>query len=74
MIELSHKNLEVWEKSIQLAQEIYSLTLKLPPDEKFGLTSQLRRAAVSILSNLAEGAARKTKADKIGFLLLQDLH
>ena len=74
MIELSHKNLEVWEKSIQLAQEIYSLTLKLPLDEKFGLTSQLRRVAVSILSNLAEGAARKTKADKIGFLLLQDLH
>lgn len=70
MIELSHKNLTVWKKSLLLAKEMYTLTSKFPPEEKFGLTSQLRRAAVSVLSNLAEGAARKSDADKARFFII----
>ncbi len=54
------KNLTVWQKSIDLTAEIYSLTMNFPADEKYGLTSQLRRAAVSIPSNIAEGAGRKS--------------
>ncbi|MGA2466114.1 MAG: four helix bundle protein [Thermodesulfobacteriota bacterium] len=54
----SYRDLEVWQKSMGLAKEVYQVTSSFPTDEKFGLTNQMRRAAVSIPSNLAEGHAR----------------
>ena len=63
-----HKKLEAWKKAIALITNIYKLTEKLPETEKFGLISQMRRAAVSIASNVAEGAARNTKKEFIQFL------
>jgi len=54
----SYRDLEVWQKSMVLAKEVYQVTSGFPTDEKFGLTNQMRRAAVSIPSNLAEGHAR----------------
>jgi four helix bundle protein len=54
----AHKKLDVWKESIALATFIYQITEKFPKDERFGLTSQMRRAVVSIPSNIAEGAAR----------------
>ncbi len=62
------KELKVWQKSVDLAVEIYQLTIKLPQEEKFGLISQLRRSTVSISSNIAEGAGRKSKKDFHHFL------
>lgn len=56
-----HRKLEVWQRSITLTTKIYTLTGRFPPEERYGLSSQMRRAAVSIPSNLAEGAARETK-------------
>ncbi len=54
----SYRDLEVWQRSMQLAKRIYQVTRSFPNDERFGLTNQLRRASVSIPSNLAEGHAR----------------
>ena len=54
----SYRDLEVWQRSMQLAKRIYQVTQKFPSDERFGLTNQLRRAPVSVPSNLAEGHAR----------------
>jgi four helix bundle protein len=54
----SYRDLEVWKKSIDLVEQIYRASKNFPPDERFGLTSQVRRAAVSVPSNIAEGAAR----------------
>ncbi len=64
----SFKDLIVWQKSILLVKQIYKLTGIFPSEEKFGLISQLRRAAVSIPSNIAEGQARRTTADFIHFV------
>jgi len=58
-----YKDLIVWQRSLQLIVEIYQLTEKFPKDELYGLTSQMRRAAVSIASNIAEGSKRGTKKD-----------
>ena len=55
-----HRDLDVWKLSMSFATEIYQATLKFPSDEKFGLTSQLRRAAVSIPTNISEGYGRET--------------
>ena len=55
-----HEKLEVWKRAIDLSVEVYRITEKLPDAEKYGLTSQMRRAAVSVASNIAEGAARGT--------------
>ena len=63
-----YRDLVVWEKGIALAQEIYLLTKKLPSDEKFGLVSQMRRAAVSVPSNIAEGQARHTTGEFVQFI------
>jgi four helix bundle protein len=65
---VSHKDLVVWQKSIALACKVYAGTRLLPRDERFGLTSQLRRAAVSIPSNIAEGSARHSRAEFIQYL------
>ena len=63
-----HENLEVWKKSIEFVVAIYKATDNFPKEEKFGLTSQLRRAAVSIPANIAEGAARRTDREFAYFL------
>ncbi len=67
---MNHKDLDVWKKSMDLVELIYSLTSQFPTDEKFGLVSQMRRAAVSIPSNIAEGAARKGDKELIQFLMI----
>ena len=64
----SYKDLVVWQKGIALAKAIYQLTAKFPGEEKFGLISQMRRAAVSIPSNIAEGQARHTTGEFIQFI------
>lgn len=66
----NYKQLEVWKKSIDLCIEVYSLTENFPPEEKFSLTSQIRRCAVSIPSNIAEGKLRGTDAELKRFLLI----
>jgi len=63
-----YKELNVWKRSREFCSSIYSITTKFPQDEKFGLTSQLRRAAISIPSNNAEGASRSSKKDFARFL------
>ena len=60
MYTYSFEKLDVWVESKKLSKDIYTITSKFSPGEKFGLTSQLRRASVSICSNIAEGSARKT--------------
>lgn len=64
----SFKDLIVWQKSILLVKQVYKLTSIFPTEEKFGLISQLRRAAVSIPSNIAEGQARRTTGDFVHFV------
>ena len=59
----SYKELIVWQKSILLVKEVFQTTALFPKSEMFGITSQMRRAAVSIPSNIAEGSARKTRKD-----------
>ena len=54
----SHKELKVWQKGIELVKSIYEITKSFPNNEQFGLVSQMRRAAVSIPSNIAEGCGR----------------
>ena len=63
-----HKKLNAWTDAVDLAQQIYRVTERFPSNEQFGLTSQIRRAAVSIPSNIAEGAARQTKKEFLNFL------
>ena len=64
----SFKDLVVWQRAVQLTTEIYRLTASFPPSEQFGLVNQLRRASVSIASNIAEGYGRATKGECIHFL------
>jgi four helix bundle protein len=63
----SFENLEVWQMSRELVKEIYQITSTFPNEEKFGLTSQLRRASVSVSSNIAEGSTRWSKKDQSRF-------
>ncbi len=65
---ITHKDLEVWKKAMDLAAQVYSLTAWFPKEELYGLTSQIRRFAVSIPSNIAEGAARHSRKEFIQFL------
>jgi len=65
---MTHKDLDVWKESIDLAKDMYKLTGQFPKEELYNLTSQIRRCAVSIPSNIAEGAARKSKKEFINFL------
>lgn len=65
-----HQQLRAWQDAMQLVQAIYQLTSMFPDSERYGLTSQIRRAAVSVPSNIAEGAARGSTADFIRFLYI----
>jgi four helix bundle protein len=62
------EKLDVWQKAIDFADLVYKLTRQFPDDERFGLTNQLRRAAVSISSNIAEGSSRSSKSDFARFV------
>jgi four helix bundle protein len=64
----SYRELTVWQKSIALAERIYVASKAFPKEESFGLTSQMRRAAVSVPSNIAEGAAREGTGEFLQFL------
>lgn len=64
----SFKNLDAWKMAFMLTKMVYTLTAKLPSEEKFGLVNQMRRAAVSTTSNIAEGAGRNSKKEFAQFL------
>src|ERR1700739_1928830 len=64
----SFKDLSVWQRAVQLTLEIYKLTGAFPNSERFGLTNQLRRASVSVASNIAEGYGRTTRGEYVQFL------
>ena len=64
----SYKDLIVWQKGYELVKQVYKISAKLPQAEVFALQSQMRRSAVSIVSNIAEGSARKTRKDYCQFL------
>ena len=66
----THKDLDVWKKSIGFVTSVYRITKTYPKDELYGLISQIRRASVSIPSNIAEGAVRKGKKEFIQFLYI----
>ena len=66
----NHKDLDVWKKSIDLVAQIYEISKNFPKEEMFGLQSQVRRAAVSIPSNISEGASRNSKKEFIQFLYI----
>jgi len=66
----NYKELKVWQKSYSLCLDIYRLTRVFPKEERYGLTSQIRRSAVSVPSNIAEGYGRKTTADYIRLLYI----
>ena len=66
----SHKDLNVWKLSIGFVSKIYRLTRELPAEEQYGLSSQMRRSAISIPSNIAEGAARNSSKEYMQFLYI----
>ena len=66
--ERPHKKLDVWKNAMELARQIYTVTGTFPKEEIYGISSQLRRAAVSVPSNLAEGAARSGPKEFIRFI------
>jgi four helix bundle protein len=66
----THKDLDVWKDAINFVTKVYKMTSSFPKEEMYGITSQIRRAAVSIPSNIAEGAARKTTNEFRQFLYI----
>jgi len=66
----NYKELKVWQRAYQLCLEIYKVTKTFPKEERYGLSSQIRRAAVSVPSNIAEGYGRKTTAEYIQALYI----
>ena len=64
----SFKQVVAWQRAVEMTTEVYKLTAEFPSSEKFGLTNQLRRAAVSVASNIAEGYGRSTRGEYIQFL------
>lgn len=68
----SYKELIVWQKAITLVEQVYKLTISFPKDEQYGLVSQMRRAAVSIPSNIAEGSRRKGLPEYLHFLRVSE--
>src|SRR6056297_1918699 len=67
MLDLSDKKMTVWVKSLELVKLIYELTDTFPKEEKYGMISQLRRASVSVASNISEGASRRTHKERTRF-------
>ena len=67
---MHYKELIVWQKAMDLTVEVYRLTKTMPKDELYGLTNQLRRTAVSIPSNIAEGNGRASTGDYVRFLII----
>ena len=65
---MDHKELDVWKKAMDLVEEIYRVSKEFPGHEKYGLTNQIRRAAVSIPSNIAEGSGRKSDKELLQYL------
>jgi four helix bundle protein len=63
-----HKNLKAWQLAMDIVEKIYSITESFPSAEKFGIVSQMRRCAISVPSNIAEGAGRNTKKEFVNFL------
>lgn len=70
MINLAHKKLDVWKNSLILVANIYKITQSFPREEQFGLTAQLRRASVSVISNIAEGFARSSETETKRFFVI----
>lgn len=66
----NHKDLKVWQEAVELSVICYDVTSRFPREEQFGLVSQMRRAAISIASNIAEGAARTGSKEFIQFLYI----
>lgn len=66
----THKDLDVWKLSIDFVTDIYKITSSFPKEEQFGLTNQIRRAAVSVPSNIAEGAGRNSDKEFLRFLYI----
>jgi len=66
----SHKDLEVWKKSIDLVEAVYKLTKSFPKSEQFSLSVQMQRSAISVPSNIAEGSGRMSRGDYIRFLYI----
>ena len=66
----SHKNLQVWQEAMGLVKEIYEMTRSFPESERFGLISQMRRSAVSVPSNISEGAGRNGNKEFLHFLYI----
>ena len=62
MTDSSYRDLKVWQRSMKMVLAVYQLTARLPKQEMYGLTSQMRRAAVSVPSNIAEGKGRLTRS------------
>ena len=69
-MERPHKKLDVWKMAMDLVFDVYRVTKNFPMEEKYSLTDQLRRAAISVPSNIAEGAARNTKKEFTNFLYM----
>lgn len=67
---LTHKDLDVWKLGIDLVEKIYRITSDFPKEEVYGLTAQIRRAAISVPSNIAEGAARNFRKEFLQFLYI----
>jgi four helix bundle protein len=68
MAEKAHKKLVLWQKAVHLVVTVYEMTRRFPTSERFGLAAQMQRAAVSIPSNIAEGAARKGRKEYLQFV------
>ena len=67
-MEKPHKSLDVWKRAMEMARQVYRLTAGYPREERYGLVAQMRRAAVSVPSNIAEGAARDSRAEFRNYL------
>jgi four helix bundle protein len=68
----NYRDLLVWQKAMSLVEDIYGLSRQFPADERFGLVAQIRRAAISVPSNIAEGQARKSTREFIQFISLAE--